>query len=140
MIEFENLYSHLNGFGDPWGFSELGFDSIAAPPMGEQQINFRAAMGGSEIGLGGLDRGEDLFYSESFPRSTPLGMSEKTVQSGQAEQTMKKPRVSEIYLRGFDLSLPNILMPGLQLADDECSRKNIKVGTNGFIRKPHRSS
>jgi hypothetical protein len=60
-------------------------------------------------------------------------MPEKAVRIGEAEQVMQDPGIAKIDLRGFHLTLSDILMPGLQLPNHECSSEDIEIGPCGFI-------
>ena len=70
---------------------------------------------------------DDLLQREPLPRRAELGMSAQAVLVRQVEQRVKNAAVAEQSLGRLDLSLAQVLVPGLQRAGDERAVEDVEV-------------
>ena len=82
----------------------------------------------------------DLVDDEALPRRTELGMTLQISLCREIEQRMQQPRIADEYLGCLHLTLAQILVPGLQLPDDERIGQLVEVAANGRIIYSERST
>ena len=135
MGKVQTLQHLVHRFGCFRGFAEFAFNSIASAVKNEEEINLSTTMGGPEKCLGRFNDPHNLFDGKAFPRCPHPGIAVKGLKMGKVKQSVKNPRIPQVYLGCFNLALADILIPRLKLPDHKGSRENVKIGAHRLIRQ-----
>lgn len=75
LFQFQAFHRAVHGLGGPGGVAVFELEADLPTVPQQEQIEFRAGVGGPEPGLPVVGAAEDLLDAEAFPRGSTLGMT-----------------------------------------------------------------
>ena len=93
----------------------------------QQQVEFRAVVGGPEVRLVGRRFGDHLLQDEALPRGADARVRQEGVHRPDADQVVVEPGVAKVDLGTLDLPLAQVLAPRTQLPDEEQMLQQVDV-------------
>jgi hypothetical protein len=139
MIKPKVLQGDVHGSREARGVRVFEFEAESFAGCEDQQVQFRAAVGGPVIGISRVDEIKHMFEGKAFPGRAQLRMTQEVPRGGDLEQGMEDATVTDINLRRLDLSLFEILKPRGEHADHVSAGEDVQVTARGVFGCTERS-
>ena len=113
----------------------LDFHTNPLSPPDDEEVEFSSGMRRPEIAFlrPGPQLTNHLPNNKTLPGCTNLGMTLQVRLRLDIQQRVKYPAVGQVYLGGFHLPLPYVLVPGRNLSNSERIGEQVKIVAHSCI-------